>query len=176
MTDKKKKPKRFMNERKPAKRKTVAKPKPVEKLKTVKERIIEEHKRGVETPLIAKLLNVRVNFVSKVLYLHRQSEATIIRPVVSKPKAVGILKNDRHPLTEVSVPGDTHRWNKTNEKIPDGSAELAVDKLKEEPIVSKPEIVKAAIKEGWMLGDDPKEKAEDDVVELRTFEEGDDPT
>ncbi len=77
---KKKKTRSFVNEKKPIKRKKAAKAKPVEKPTTVRERIIEEHMKGLETPLIAQKFNVRVNFVTKVLYLHKKSESSIIRP------------------------------------------------------------------------------------------------
>ena len=56
------------------------KSKSVEKTKSVKERIIEEHQKGMEPPLIAQLLSVSNSLVAKVLYLHKRSESAIIRP------------------------------------------------------------------------------------------------
>lgn len=101
MTDKKKKPRSFVNERKPIERMSAAKQKLVEKPKTVRERIIEEHKKGMASPLIARLLNVSNNFVAKVLYLHKKAEASIVKPVISEPKPKekpkGVNKVERLP-------------------------------------------------------------------------------
>ncbi|KKL71708.1 hypothetical protein LCGC14_2092180, partial [marine sediment metagenome] len=80
----------------------------VEKPKTVKERVIEEHIKGMESPLIARLLNVSNNFVTKVLYLYKQSESVIIRPPEPKlnEEEVGLGVIDTGPPVTYNSEGN----------------------------------------------------------------------
>ncbi len=137
MTSKKKKPRQFVSEQKTVKRE----PEPAEKPKYVKERIIEEHMKGMETPIIAQRLAVSRNFVTKVVYLHKQSESTIIRPAEPSLKeeefGLGVAENivgeqDGHTEAEINAweaASDKdmmpHMYDSTGKRLAPGEIEKA---------------------------------------------------